>query len=128
MRKNDLISMLQSIKGNPEVMLWNGFVQDCTHISNKVIPFDLVKMNKNYFMKTCEWEEQINRRDWDYVLSDDQVKECLNSYKNHHNWEVNQCITEQDIQEKRYNRKTVVLLQPKIEGKTYCDRLGKMEY
>ena len=53
MRKNDLIKILQDIKGNPEVMLWNGLVQDCTHISNKVIPFDLVKMNKNYFYLVC---------------------------------------------------------------------------
>jgi len=109
-------------------MLWNGLVQDCTHISNNVIPFDLVKMNKNYFVKTCEWEEQINRKDWDYMLSNDQIKECLLSYKNDHSWEVNDCVNEQDILEKRYNRKTVVLLQPKIKGKTHYDRLGKIEY
>ena len=28
MRKNQLIKLLQEIKGNPEVMVWNGFVDD----------------------------------------------------------------------------------------------------
>lgn len=127
MRKNDLIKMLENIKGNPEVMLWNGFVKDCTSVSKNIIPFDLVKMNKDYFLKTCELEEQINRKDWDYSLSDDKVKDCINSYKDY-TWEVNQYVTEQDIQEKRYNKKTVILLQAKIEGKKYYDRLGTMEY
>ena len=28
MKKNDLIKPLQTIEGNPDIVLWNGFVQD----------------------------------------------------------------------------------------------------
>lgn len=36
MRKNDLIKMLESIKGNPEIMFWNGIVGDVVPISSKM--------------------------------------------------------------------------------------------
>ena len=128
MRKNDLIALLNTIEGNPEVMLWNGFVQDCTHISKELVPHDLVKMNKDYFLKTCEIEEQVNRKDWSYKLTDVELKDCLDSYKKHHDWGFNEFVDDEDIKQKRYNKKKIVLLQAKISGKTYHDRLGKMEY
>lgn len=42
MRKNDLIAKLQNIKGNPEVVLWNGFVGDYQHLAEPT-EGDLVK-------------------------------------------------------------------------------------
>ncbi len=28
MRKNDLIALLENIKGNPEIVMWNGYVDE----------------------------------------------------------------------------------------------------
>lgn len=128
MRKNDLINLLSTIDGNPEIMLWNGFVGDCTPISRNLVPHDLVKMSKDYFLKTCEIEQKVNRKDWDYKFSESEVEDYLQSYKKNYTWEADQFVTDEDIKEKRYNKKKVILLQPKITGKTYYDRLGKMEY
>ena len=32
MKKNDLIELLNGIKGNPDIVLWNGMVGDYMHI------------------------------------------------------------------------------------------------
>lgn len=73
MRKNDLIKQLQEIKGNPEVALRNGFVSDYMHI-DKPFESDLVKMTKEYWIRTVLNEECITRKDWSYQLPEHEVK------------------------------------------------------
>jgi len=36
MRKNDLIKLPNQIEGNPEVVLWNGYVGDYTNIKGLI--------------------------------------------------------------------------------------------
>ena len=43
MRKNQLIEMLQNIKGNPEIHMWNGFVEDYQPINKELVEVDLHK-------------------------------------------------------------------------------------
>jgi len=44
-RKNQLIEQLQKIKGNPEIKMWNGFVEDWTNI--ELVECELVNDAKN---------------------------------------------------------------------------------
>ena len=45
MKKNDLIKLLNTIEGNPDVVLWNGFVGDYQDISKELVKDDLLKIS-----------------------------------------------------------------------------------
>lgn len=56
MRKNDLIKMLESIKGNPEIMLWSSLVEDVVPISSKIEEVELYKDSLEYKQRIYENE------------------------------------------------------------------------
>lgn len=126
MKKNDLIKQLQSIKGNPEIMLWNGIVQDYMPIKG-LVQQELVKESKEHYIEMCRLELCRDLKDWTYQLPD-QVKERLGKYYSKFGYEQNEYVTEEDIKEKKYLSKKVMVLEAKRTGKTYHDRLGKIEY
>lgn len=127
MRKNDLIKMLSQIKGNPEIVIWNGVARDWMAFG-KLVESDLVKIDKKYFLESCRLEECIRREDWNYQLSEQDIKDCEKSYKNSHDWEDNPFVTKKDIKEKRYRSKRVVYIEPKNRGISTFDRLGGIQY
>lgn len=128
MRKNDLIKLLQELPGNPEMVLWNGLVQDYMQIDNKLIDEDVVKMTYDHFLEMCRLEECSRRRDWNFQHTADDLVELKRSYAKHYEWEVNPYITQEDIERKRYKRKRVVYINAKLRGKTMHDRIGQVSY
>jgi hypothetical protein len=43
-------------------------------------------------------------------------------------WEMNGYVTEDDIKSKRWKRKKVYLISPKLRGERSMDRIGVVEY
>lgn len=43
-------------------------------------------------------------------------------------WELNEYVSEEDIANKRYKKKSVVFIQPKKRGVSTFDRSGTIEY
>lgn len=127
MRKNDLIKQLQSIKGNPEVVLWNGYVGDYMHI-DKPLQSDLVKMTKEYWIESVRLEDCRDRKDWNYQLPDAEIKTLERRHRTEIQWEINEYVDEEDIAKKRYKKKSVVFLQAKKRGIKTFDRAGDIEY
>ena len=64
MRKNDLIKLLQTIEGNPEIVLWNGFVGDYQNISPKLVEGDLVKKTLEYYLEHNRMVRCIKENNW----------------------------------------------------------------
>lgn len=56
MKKNTLIKMLQDIKGNPDIFLWNGIVGDYQDIKT-ISEFDLLKRTFEDYVSRLECEE-----------------------------------------------------------------------
>lgn len=127
MRKNELIKQLQEIKGNPEVVLWNGYAGDYMHI-DKPVQSDLVKITKEYWIRSVLNEECITRKDWNYQLPEAEIKELERRHRTELQYELGEYIPEEDIAKKRYKRKRVVFLQAKKRGIKTFDRAGDMEY
>jgi len=127
MRKNDLIKQLQAIKGNPEVVLWNGYVGDYMHI-DKPVQSELVKMHKDYWIESVRLEDCRDRKDWSYQLPEAKIKELEHRHKTEIQWEINEYVNEEDIAKKRYTKKSVVFLQAKKRGISTFDRVGGIEY
>lgn len=125
MRKNDLIAYLQSIKGNPEVLLWNGFVSDWHSIEPCITK--LTKMDKKYFLEFRRMERCIDTKNWEYQLTAEELQQAEKSYSNHE-YGYDEFVDQEDLKEKRYKQKQVIMLQGKPRGVKTWDRLGGIEY
>ena len=127
MRKNDLIKLLSDIDGNPEIVLWNGYTQDFMKV-DRLVESDLVKMTKLHFLEMLRLEKCVDVKDWSAQLTDEETNHGLECYRKNYEWEVNEYVTTDDIQSKRYQRKRVVYINAKLRGKTMFDRLGEVRY
>lgn len=127
MKKNDLIKLLQDIDGNPEVVLWNGYVGDYMHVKG-LAESDLVKQTFNHYAQMIEFEGKRDKNDFNYVLPTSEIEELKKDYRKYINWETNEYATLEDIRDKRYSKKRVVYIEAKLRGKSSYDRAGEMSY
>lgn len=128
MRKNDVIALLNKLEGNPEVVLWNGFVGDYQHFNKKLVKGYLVKQTLSHYIEMCRLEECQLRRDWDFRFTNDELDDLKRMYRKVCKWEVNEFVTQEDIDHKRYDVKRVIYIQPKVRNETYFDRMGVVSY
>lgn len=126
MKKNELIAILENIKGNPEIKLWNGFVSDWQDIDKIPVSIDIFKHSLESHINTARMSGYSYRKS-PRDLSAEEVKELKKGWK-HINYEINEFVTKEDVKLKRYKRKKIVLLQPKIKGISTFDRLGDVNY
>lgn len=79
MRKNQLIEILKSIKGNPEIMLWNGLVEDIQPIEKEILECKLYKLSFEGYKERVNLQRvyQDNLPE----LSDDELKLLYKKHK-----------------------------------------------
>ena len=125
MKKDKLIELLQQIKGNPEIVIWNGFVGDYQLINNKITETFLYKETKHYQL------EMINNE----RLRDNLEPITINDFKDESDYELRNIFQEIHYLRSRnkkikdcYNKKRVVILETKTRNKTMYDRTGKINY
>lgn len=128
MKKNDVIEMLQKLKGNPEIVLWNGYVGDYQHIDNVPVEGVLVKQTLAHYLEMCRLQDCRDLNDPKYQIPTDEIEELKQLYKNVCKWEQNQYVTLEDIKAKRYSMKKVFYVQAKKRNERYHDRLGSVDY
>lgn len=123
MKKEQLILLLQTIEGNPDILIWNSLVSDYMDICPKLIDTELVKESKQHFLKCVELE---NYRLGRTSASKDELDRL---YKNRE-WDFpNPYFAEDEL--KDYcgrNRKKVVLINVMNRGKLSFDRNGSIRY
>ena len=135
MRKNELIAQLSKMKGNPEIIVYNGFVDDYHHIDslslqelyddNEIIETEVIvstterKFTDENDVEGIEWTDKIKtirEKNWSLLFllrnSLGLPKEKFNKY----------------IDKYYPKRKNAVLIFPKARNKSMADRLGRMEY
>ena len=126
MKKSKLIAILQEIEGDPEVKLWNGYVGDWMDIG-EVLETYLVKQTKEYYKEMCRLERCRDLQDWNVELSED-VHKLLDSCYTRIQWEHDSYVTQEDLDNKRYRKKKVLVLQAKTRGINTHDRIGGISY
>lgn len=124
MRKNQLIEILKNIKGNPEVMIWNGIVEDLQPISKEVVECKLYKLSFEGYKERVNLQ-RVYRENLPELL-DDELKALYKKHKIGQYDAFNYYAP--DDNDKAYNKKTVFVLEPKVTGKTHFDRLGTIAY
>ena len=121
MRKNDLISILQEIEGNPEVVLWNGFVEDYMHL-DRPVQGTLYKMKRDVYEKFLTVERAERGRSA-IITEQDRKKYSEIPY------EYFECNPEfEGAKERMYKKKNVIWITTKNRNKKLWDRNGGYEY
>ena len=126
MKKNKLIELLQNIKGNPDIYLWNGFVQDFVDIDGKFVECTLVKETEEH-IEACLVGEATR----DNVVTDyDNIKKDATKIYKELKWEFPNPYLDEEQYKRWYgkNQKKVVIIQAKVKGETTWDRLGDISY
>jgi hypothetical protein len=130
MKKSKLIEMLNALDGDPEIKIWNGYVGDFMDLDPTPVPVRLVKMTESYLLEMVRLEQCIDAGAdrTTFKLSDAEIADTKRCYKQYHDWEHNQFVTDEDIKKKSYKAQTVIMLNPKPRGKNSFDRIGTISY
>lgn len=129
MKKNDLIKILQNLKGNPEIVLWNGMVQDYMHIDPDIQEDFLFKYTWEGMQEACRLDRCRDLRDMSFQFTEEETKELRECYLRHHKWEFNRYMTEEDCGPGGWHKKKkVLIIQPKLRGETSFDRIASISY
>lgn len=130
MRKNALIKMLEKLDGNPEIMLWNGMVEDVVPIDSELVETQLVQPSLAQTLRVVAYEHKTRLNDWDAELAPEQKEAITASYKKHRSraWTLNEFVTLGDVSAGQYDMKTVFTLQSKKSNRTYYNRSVMVEY
>ena len=127
MKKNGLIDKLNQ-HPDREVFVWNGFVGDVMPIG-EVIELEMFRMSLPYLLQCIRNEQAVRVKDGKYELPADEVAEITRDYKRGNwGWELNDYITQDDVQSGRYLMKKVIVIEPKKTGKKFFDRAGEVSY
>lgn len=118
MRKNDLIKRLNDIPGNPEIVLWNGYVQDYQAVDKTIDEIELVKHSKE-FIETCLRHEGL-----------EPSRAVVEAISNAQEWTFPNEFTNEAERKRWYgkNRKKVLILSGKPRGLKWFDRTGGVSY
>jgi hypothetical protein len=130
MKKNQLIEQLQKIKGNPEIKMWNGYVDDWMNI--QLCEQEFVKESEDFIRWSIEMDWKQRNQKWEIpeeaqIRIEEVIKERLKDRQ----WELpNQFLQTKEDEELWYgkNKKKFVLINGKTRGKSIEDRLGKVSY
>lgn len=124
MRKNELIELLQNIKGNPEVKLWNPYVEDY----NPILDVQTDTLYKESVSFILDWlKAEIYQRECRWELTTDEVEQLeLKAKQIHKEREYgipNEYVTEEEKDHWYQKRtKSIIVLSPKRVGKTSYGR------
>lgn len=132
MKKSELIKKLNEINGDPEVLVWNGFVGDYQKVSSNVEETILFKECTDSIFKNLVFEEMKNRKSFDELPEDLMVKLRAEAkeYASKREWELRNLHFDDETAKRVYgkNKKKVVILELKNRGKEAFDRLGTFSY
>ena len=130
MKKNQLIEQLQKIKGNPEIKMWNGYVDDWMNI--QLCEQEFVKESEDFIRWSIEMAWKERNQKWEIPEEAQiQIEEVIKEMLKNRQWELPNQYLQTEEDEKRWygkNKKKFVLINGKIRGKSIEDRLGKVSY
>lgn len=131
MRKNQLIELLQGIKGNPEVMVWNGIVDDYMPIGS-VDTNTLYKQSIDFIYKKLvyDYQERNNSFDKPPIGIQEKFREKATALFKKETYELPNMYLDQDQFSDWYgnNKKVIISLNPKPTGKVSEGRSCNITY
>ena len=112
MRKNELIKLLQEIPGNPNVVIWNGFVGDYHHPEKPQL-LEFSRMTKKFFSQLLNAE----RRDKGLPPITESEYKALPQQE----WQLGSIEWDSD-------KTNMIVIEMKCRNKETFDRLSTIRY
>jgi len=126
MKKSEFIEKLNRIEGDPEIVIWNAYVQDWNGVK-ELYPHELVRQSFEGYCDEVQLEKQVELRDWEFKLSQKEIVDLKRSYRKHCEWQLDSKDAF-EIDDKFKLKKRVVIIEPKKRNIKDFDRLGELEY
>ena len=126
MKKSEFIEKLNRIEGDPEIVIWNAYVQDWNGVK-ELYPHELVRQSFEGYCDEVQLEKQVELRDWEFKLSQKEIVDLKSSYRKHCEWQLDSKDAF-EIDDKFKLKKRVVIIEPKKRNLKDFDRLGELEY
>lgn len=130
MKKNKLIEILNKIEGNPDILLYNGFVDDWMDIEVETEPRTLVKETVEFWLSRYIYEYVGRHNEQPSESLKEEWLEKIKLKRKCSEWEFpNEFVQEEDFEcwyGKRY--KKVHLINAKLRGKNDRGRGCDLEY
>ena len=124
MRKNELIKLLQGIEGNPEVRLWNPYVEDYNPILDVQVD-TLYKESASFIFECLKAEIYQREKRWELTSNEVELLEfqAKQIHKEREYGLPNEYVTEEE-KDRWYQKRTksIIVLSPKKVGKTSYGR------
>ena len=131
MRKNQLIELLQGIKGNPEVMVWNGLVDDYMPLGS-IDTNTLYKQSVEFIYRNLayNYQEINNSFDKPPIEIQEKLREKATLLFKKETYELPNMYLDQDQFSDWYgnNKKVIISLNPKPTGKVSEGRSCNITY
>lgn len=117
MKKNKLIELLQAIKGNPDILFYNGFAEDWQEIIPKLNEQILFKESLPHYLESVRQEQALKSNNSCYELSEAfKSKLCKQYSKPSNRYNFNDFITKDDVKSGAWLQKRVFFLEFKARG------------
>ena len=107
-------------------MVWNGFVEDFQPLAKTLNSAQLQKLTLKGYKERVNWQMQ---KEGNQPFTDDKINELYKANRTDE-WEYSAYYppSEDDFRDGFYKSKTVYILEPRLAGKKYIDRIGSIDY
>lgn len=129
MKKNKLIQILQNMKGNPDIKVWNGYAGDWQDFD--LVEQELVKESEEFirWWIEAEWKQENKNS----IIPEDvqkELDEIITRRVKEREWDFPNHYVSEENMERWYgkNRKRIFLINAKLRGKSTFDRMGDINY
>ena len=116
MKKSKLIRLLNTVKGDPDVLVWNCQLSDYVDIEHQLTHSHLVRMTFEWYCKLLEYDRIAEKQDPDYRIPESELPELQKAYDAETGWGVNDLINYKDVSARKYHRKYVLFMKTKGRG------------
>lgn len=129
MKKNKLIQILQNMKGNADIKVWNGYAGDWQDFD--LVEQELVKESEEFirWWIEAEWKQENKNS----IIPEDvqkELDEIITRRVKEREWDFPNHYVSEENMERWYgkNRKRIFLINAKLRGKSTFDRMGDINY
>jgi len=114
MKKSKLIEILNSIEGDPDILLWNGLAQDWMDIDKTLVPSTLTKLSFDSYVKMTRVEDGSPVA---YQPNAEELATLRKDYRKYNHWDYDQFVTEKDVDSGGWLVKNVIFINAKVRKK-----------
>lgn len=129
MRKNTLIRLLEGIPGNPNILLWNGFVEDWMDIDKEFVPVQMGKESLEFRYNAILHEKLEFGAELTEELKESAMSRAKELHKKSSSDILNPYVEDIEIKEWYGSSvRTAYLINAKSRGIHSFDKAGSINY